>query len=135
VRDAATSLRGAVAETSARTGFVDRSSPARLALATAVESIEVVDLVGPSARWVGATQEIAATPDLAATREWARALHRSFPSLRGLRWRGRQAGSICFVLNERTSIAALRAEDWPISEARLWPRVARAARDCRLAVV
>lgn len=132
---AATSLRGAVVETFARAGAVDRSGPTKLAVATVVEPIELLDLVGTAARWVGATQEIAATTDFAATQAWARAFHGSFPALGGLRWRGRQAGSLCLLLTERASMAALRAEVLPLTDPHLWPRIARAARDCRLKVV
>lgn len=132
---AATSLRGAVAETFARSGFVDRESATRLAVARVKKAIEVLDLVGAAARWIGATQEIAATADFDSTQEWARAFHTSFPTLGGLRWRGRQSGSVCLLLTERCSMDALSAEEMPLSGPLVWPRIARAARDCRLRVI
>jgi hypothetical protein len=54
----------------------------------------------------------------------------------GIRWRGRQAGSICVVLTERVPGGVLAlAADHAIADAVVWPRIARAARACRIKVV
>lgn len=59
-----------------------------------------------------------------------------YPDVRGFRWRGRQAGSICFVLNDRTDMSALEAIiDRDLGDPEIWTRIARAARRCHIRIV
>ncbi len=129
------SLRGAVAESFGRQGCVDRDAGVRLVLAKARRELPVLDLVGTAARALGLTQEIAATTDYDTCQLWARAFYGQYPGLQGVRWRGRQSGSICVVLNDRADMTQLEGDSWAITDPVIWPRVARAARDCRLPVV
>jgi hypothetical protein len=133
---ASTSLRGAVAEACGRLGFVDRGSGRKIVLARITRSVRVLDLVGVAARRLKLTQEIATTTDYALCQSYARAFYDQYPGIQGIRWRGREAGSINLVLNDRADMAALFPEvDDKIIHPDLWPRIARAARDCRLAIV
>ena len=132
---AAMSLRGAVAEVFGRTGILDRGSRVRLVQATIRSSIPVLDLVGLAARSVGLTQEIAATTDYVVCQTWARAFYDQYPNVQGIRWRGRQIGSLCIVLNDRTTMNHLTAEVLGLSEPEIWSRIARAARDCGVRIL
>jgi len=133
---AATSLLGALSESFGRIGFIDREAGRRVAVARAATAIPLLDLVGVGARSIGLTQEIAATTVYSLTQAWARAVYQQYPRLMGIRWRGRQAGSICVVVTERmTSGALLLASDHAIDDPAVWPRIARAARRCRIKVV
>lgn len=133
---AATSLVGALGESFGRLGLVDREAGRHVAVVRVAAPLALCDLVGVGARSVGLTQEVAATGDHGAAQGWARAIHAAYPQLCGIRWRGRQAGSICIVLNERAPRAALLLEsDHDIADPAVWPRIARAARRCRLALV
>lgn len=132
---AATSLRGAVAEAFGRTGIVDRDARTRLVVATVTASIAVLDLVGVAARRAGLTQEIAATTDYDICQAWARAFYEQYLKVQGIRWRGRQAGSISVVLNDRAPMRHLEGRDYALRDPRVWPRVARAAHDCSLTIV
>lgn len=133
---AATSLIGALSESFGRIGFIDRDAGRRVALARAATTLPVLDLVGVGARSIGLTQEIAATTDYPLTQAWARAVYERYPRLMGIRWRGRQAGSICVVMTERVpSGALLLVADHAIDDPAVWPRIARAARRCRIKVV
>lgn len=133
---ASTSLRGAVAEACGRLGFVDRGSGCKIVLARITRSIRVLDLVGVAARRLKLTQEIGTTTDYAFCQSYARAFYDQYPGIQGIRWRGREVGSINLVLNDRADMAALFPEvDEKIIHSDLWPRIARAARDCRLAIV
>jgi hypothetical protein len=131
----ARSLRGAVAESFGRQGAIDRSAGIRLVLAKVRQGMPVLDLVGTAARALGLTQEIAATTDYVACQLWARAFYDQYPIIQGLRWRGRQSGSLCVVLNDRAEMTQLEGKSWAITDPLIWPRVARAARDCQLTVV
>jgi hypothetical protein len=42
---------------------------------------------------------------------------------------------MCLVLDERAAMDRLRGGSWGLTDPRVWPRVARAARDCRVAVI
>jgi hypothetical protein len=54
----------------------------------------------------------------------------------GIHWRGRQAGSLCVVLTDRADMTKLDLlSDLEISEPVVWPRIVRAARECRLRIV
>jgi hypothetical protein len=133
---ASTALVGAVAESFGNAGVVDRACGRRVVVARAVGALTVVDLVGLAARRVGLTQEVGAATDYAKTQEWARAFYDQHPQLVGIRWRGRQSGSICFVLNDRTPMGLLAlVSDHAINDPHVWPRVARAARRCSLRVI
>ena len=131
---AATSLVGAVAEAFGRQGSIDRGSDLRVAKARVRGELRVLDLVGIAARAVGLTQEIAATTDYVLCQEWARAIYDQIPEVHGIRWRGRQSGSLCVVLQDRAEMARLDGESWAIVDPAVWPRIARAARECRLTV-
>ena len=131
----ARSLRGAVAESFGRRGSIDRAAGIRLVLAKVRRELSVLDLVGTAARTLGLTQEIAATTDYDACQLWARAFYDQYSTVQGVRWRGRQSGSLCVVLNDRADMARLDGVSWALTDPRIWTRVARAARDCRLTVV
>ncbi len=131
----AKSLRGAVAESFGRRGMIERGSTVRLVLAQVRAEIRVIDLVGVAARAFGLTQEIAATNDYAASQQWARALYDHYPQLQGLRWRGRQSGSLCVALTDRAEMDRLEGRSWALADPAIWRRVSRAARDCRLTMV
>lgn len=132
---AATSLRGAVAETFGRRGFLDRSAGTRLVAATVRGEVRVVDLVGVAARAVGLSQEISATSDFATCQQWARAFYDQYLETHGVRWRGRQSGSLCVALHDRADMDRLEGRSWPATDPEVWSRVARALRDCRLTVI
>ena len=130
---AATSLLGAMAEAFGNLGVVDRGSGRRVCIVRIAEPIPVLDLVGVAPRRFGLDQRIATSRDYPRCQEWARAFYEAYPDVCGLRWRGRQAGSICFALNDRADMASLvKLHDRGISDPEVWPRIARAARRCRL---
>ncbi len=131
---AATSLVGAVAETFGRQGSIDRATDLRVVKARVQGELRLLDLVGVAARAIALTQEIAATTDYARCQEWARAIYRQVPQVHGIRWRGRQSGSLCVVLQDRAGMDRLDGETWTITDPEVWPRIARAARECRLTV-
>jgi RES domain len=84
----------------------------------------------------GLDQRIATSRDYLRCQAWARAFYEAYPAVGGLRWRGRQAGSVCLVLNERTDMGFLEAlVDRDIGDSEVWPRIARAARRCRIRIV
>ncbi len=132
---AAASLNGAVAEAFGRQGAIDRAADLRVVKAKVQGELRLLDLVGVAARAVGLTQEIAATTDYALCQEWARALYHQLPHVHGIRWRGRQSGSLCVVLSDRAEMESLDGESWALTDLAVWPRIARAARECRLQVV
>ena len=107
----------------------------RVVLATVRGELRVLDLVGAAARTLGLTQEIAATTDYAACQLWARALYGNYPQAHGIRWRGRQSGSMCVVFHDRAEMDRLEGDSWSVTDPEVWPRIARAARDCRLAIL
>jgi len=133
---ASTSLIGALSESFGRIGFLDRDAGRRVALVRAATAIPLLDLVGVGARSIGLTQEIAATTAYSLTQAWARTVYERYPRLIGIRWRGRQAGAICVVITERVRAGALvLVSDHALGEPVVWPRIARAARRCRIKVV
>lgn len=132
---AATSLLGAVAEAFGDLGIVDRGSGRRVCVVRISKSIPVLNLAGVAPRVFGLDQRIATSRDYPQCQEWARAFYESYPEVCGLRWRGRQAGSICFALNDRADMTSLnRLQDRDVGDPEVWPRIARAARRCRLRI-
>lgn len=131
----AESLRGAVAESFGRRGMIERSGIARLVLAKVLTEIRVLDLVGVAARAFGLTQEIAATTDYAACQQWAQAFYDQYPRVDGIRWRGRQSGSLCVALTDRAEMDSLKGQTWALADPAIWRRISRAARDCHLTIV
>ncbi len=133
---ASTSLRGAVAETFGRGGIVDPASCIRLVKAEVRGALRVLNLIGVPARAMGLTQEIATPTDYATSQAWARAFYDQYPTIQGIRWRGRQIGSVCIVLNDRAAMVGLSPDlDSDLADPRIWPRVARAVRDCGFTVI
>jgi hypothetical protein len=133
---AATSLLGAVAEAFGNLGFIDRDCGRRVCLVRVRRPITVLDLVGTAPRTFGLDQRIATSRDYTVCQEWARAFYQSYPTVRGLRWRGRQAGSICLALNDRLDTQSLEAlADHDLGDPTVWPRIARVARSCHLRIV
>lgn len=133
---ASRALVGAVSETYGKRGFLDRSAGDRVVVARVVRALRLVDLVGVGARRFGLTQEIAATTDYSVTQQWVRAFYDTYPTLAGIRWRGRQTGSICVVLTDRARMRSLlRETDLSITDASVWPRIARAAHLCGVRIV
>ncbi len=132
---AGASLLGAVAEAFGRQGAIDRAADLRMVKARVQGGLRVLDLVGVAARAVGLTQEIAATTDYDLCQQWARAIYQQLPDVHGIRWRGRQSGSLCVVLQNRAEMSRLDGEDWSITDPAVWPRIARAARECRLTII
>lgn len=129
------SLVGAVAEVYGRKKEIDRDSGHHIALAVVEKPLRVLDLLGVAAREFELTQEIGSSTEYATTRAWAREFYRLYGDLQGIRWRGRQSGSVCVLLDDRTSMTHLSARHWPITDLVVWPRIARCARACRIDVL
>lgn len=133
---AATSMLGAVAEAFGNQGFVDRDSGRRICIATTRSPLLLIDLVGVAARFFRLDQRIGTSTEYARCQEWAKAFYDSYPEISGIRWRGRQTGSICVVLNDRVGRGSLGAiTDCDISHPDIWPQISRAARRARLRIV
>lgn len=133
---ASTSLQGALAESFGRLGVIDRESDRRVVVAHVTRDLRLLDLVGVAARRMGLTQEIASSTDYACCQAWARAFYAQYRHLVGVRWRGRQAGSVCVVLTDRAPRSALALDsDHELSDPAVWPRITRAARRCGLTMV
>lgn len=129
---AASSLRGAVAEAFGRAGAIDRRVERRIIRAEVRRPLRLLDLLGVSARALGLTQEIAAGTQYELTRRWALQLYESYPFLHGMRWRGREVGSINYLLDDRASMERLEGRDWALGDPAVASRIARAAHDCRI---
>ncbi len=98
--------------------------------------LNLIDLVGTAARAFGLDQRIGTSTDYESCHAWARAFYERYEDVEGIHWRGRQAGSLCVVLTDRAEMAKLDlVTDSDISELEVWPRIARAARECRLRIV
>jgi RES domain len=133
---AATSLLGAVAEAFGNLGFIDRGCGRRVCLVRLRRPIPVLDLVSAAPRAFGLDQSIATSREYATCQAWSRAFYDAYPQICGLRWRGRQTGTICLALNERTEERSLEAlSDHDIGDPEVWPRIARAARRCHLRIL
>ncbi len=133
---AARSLIGATAEAFGTLGLVDKSSDRRLVVARVRSPLRLLDLAGTAARAFGLDQRIGTSTAYEICQAWARAFYGSYGDIEGIHWRGRQAGSLCVVLTDRADMSKLDVvTDDEISDPAVWPRVARAARRCRLRVL
>jgi hypothetical protein len=133
---AATSLVGALAEAFGDLGLVDRGAGRRVCVVRVEKPVPLLDLVGVGPRVFALDQRLATSRNSASCQEWARAFYAAYPAIRGLRWRGRQAGSICCAFNDRLEPACLTLDaDYDLGHAAVWPRIARAAHRCRLRIV
>ncbi len=133
---AARSLVGATAEAFGNLGFVDKGSDRRFAVVRARSPLRLLDLAGTAARAFGLDQRVGTSTAYEICQAWARAFYESYADLQGIHWRGRQAGSLCVVLTDRADISKLEVvTDDEISDPAVWPRVARAARRCRLRIL
>jgi len=93
-------------------------------------------MVGTAPRAFGLDQRIATSLEHERCQEWARALYEGYPRVRGFRWRGRQAGSVCLVLNDRTDMSILEAiVDRDLGDPEIWTRIVRAARRCHIRII
>ena len=125
-----------MAESFGKLGFVDQSCGRKIVKARTVGSIEILDLVGTGARKLKLTQEIATTTDYGLCQSYARAFYGQYTDVQGIRWRGREIGSINFVFTDRIEMTRLAVElDEEITHPSLWPRIARAIRDCSLDII
>jgi hypothetical protein len=129
----ATSLVGAVSETFGDEGFLDPESRRRICAVSPRLSIKVLDLVGVAARAFGLDQRIGTELDSSRCQEWSRAFYDSYPEIQGIRWRGRQAGSICVMLDDRVEMDLLGLVwDYDIAHPKVWRRIADSARRAHL---
>lgn len=125
-----------MAEAFGKIGFLDRTSDRRIAMVRLNKPITVLDLLGAAVKRLKLTQEIATTTDYRLCQSYARAFYDQFPSVQGIRWRGREIGSVNLVLNDRTDFSLLALQvDLPLADSAVWTRIARAARNCRLDVI
>jgi hypothetical protein len=132
---AATSLIGAVSESFGDKGFLDQGSGRRICVTRPRLSLRVLDLVGIAARAFGLDQRIGTELDSSLCQEWSRAFYDHYPDLQGIRWRGRQAGSICLALNDRVEMDLLELVlDHDIAHPDVWSRIADSARRAHLRV-
>lgn len=132
---AATSLIGAVAEAFGDAGMIDKAANRRICIVRLRSQLSLVNLVGIAARSLGLDQRIGTTTEYALCQAWARALYEQYPEIQGIRWRGRQAGSICVLLNDRADMGVLEVvQDCLIGHSDIWPSIFRAARRARLRI-
>lgn len=132
----ATSLLGALAESFGNLRFVDQTSGRRICQVRLRSPLRVLDLVGVGARAFGLDLRIGSSLEYPRCQEWARAFYGRYNELWGLRWRGRQAGSVCFLLNDRAAMTAFEViADCDIADPSIWPRISRAARRAHLGIV
>jgi len=130
---AATSLIGAVSEAFGNAGFLDQASGRWVCVASPRLPLRVLDLVGTAARAFGLDQRIGTELDSSLCQEWSRAFYDHYPEIQGIRWRGRQAGSICIMLNDRVDMDLLeRVLDHNIAHPDVWTRIADSARRAHL---
>jgi len=133
---ASTSLRGAVAEAFGKIGLIDRFAGLRIVKAQCVGTLPLLDLIGVAVKKVKLTQEIATTTDYALCQSYGAAFYDEYTNTQGIRWRGREIGSINVVLNDRANMASLSPTlDEDITHLDIWSRIARAARECGLEIV
>lgn len=132
---AATSLLGGVCEAFGNLGVLDKGSGRRVCIASLRLSVPVLDLVGVAARVFGLDQRIGTERDVTVCQEWARSFYDHYPEIQGIRWRGRQAGTICVVLSDRVEMDLLDlVADSGIADPDVWVRIARAAHRARLRI-
>jgi len=133
---AGTSVLGAVCETFGDSGFLDKGSGQRICIVRLRLPLQVLNLAGTASRIFGLDQRIGTDRDYARCQEWARAFYGRYPMIRGIRWRGRQAGSICIVLNDRVDMNLLElAADYDLVDPVMWPGIVRAAHRGRLQIL
>lgn len=133
---AGTSMLGAICETFGDSGFLDKGSGRRICIVRLRLPLQVLNLVGTAARVFGLDQRIGTDRDYARCQEWARAFYDRYPAIQGIRWRGRQAGSICVALNDRVDMHLLGlAEDYDIADPTVWPGIVQAAHRARLQIL
>jgi RES domain len=131
----ATSLLGAVSEAFGNLHYLSKVSERRICVVRLQSPLLLVDLVGVAARAFGLDQRIGTITDYVCCQEWARAFYEQYPDTQGIRWRGRQSGSICLVLNDRVDMSSLELRtDFEITHPDVWPRIARAAYRARLRI-
>jgi hypothetical protein len=95
-----------------------------------------LNLAGIAARAFGLDQRIGTDRDYPLCQQWARAFYKGYPQIHGIRWRGRQAGSICLVLNDRVEMDQLELiADSDIAHPDVWSRIARAALRAHLRIL
>lgn len=122
-------MTGAVSEVFGDQEFLDRDSGRRVCRVALRTPLTVLNLQGIAARAFGLDQRIGTDQDYERTQAWARAFYGNYPKIHGIRWSGRQTGSICVVLNDRAPMGSLELkEDLDIAHPSIWPRIARAAR-------
>ena len=111
-----------------RSSSTIRKSGRRICYVRLRISLTLLNLVGVAARALGLDQRIGTDRDYPLCQEWARAFYNHYPQIHGVRWRGRQAGSICVVLNDRVEMDLLElVADDDIAHPDVWPRIARTA--------
>jgi hypothetical protein len=133
---AAGSLIGAVAESFGNLRFVDKGAQRKVCVASVRVPVPLLDLVGVAPRVFGLDQRIGTSTDYGRTQEWARAFYDAYGDIRGLRWRGRQAGALCVALTDRAEMEDLEVVvDHDLSHPGVWPRIARAAHRAHLRIV
>ncbi|MGH7562988.1 MAG: RES family NAD+ phosphorylase [Gemmatimonadota bacterium] len=133
---AARNLVCAVAEAFGDDRHIDRASNRRVVLARVQQPLILLSLLGTAPRHFGLDQRIATTTDYRTTQAWARAFYGWYDDFAGMEWRGRQAGSVCVVLNDRADMSRLSLDaDHPIGNPAIWPRIARAARQGSIGVI
>jgi hypothetical protein len=136
---ASATLIGAVAESFGRiggSGILDRNCGKRVCVAELSHPFKLADLCGTGPRHMGLDHQICTTREYDRTQEWARAIYFNQPDIVGIRWSGREVGSENVVLTERADLTTLTLLlDKDISDAAVWPRIANAARKCRIKII
>ncbi len=132
-------LKGAVAERFGRhPQIVDANGPDRVILLEVSSFIRVFDFVDDAARFAapGMDQRIGTSTDYALTQQWARTIYQQRHDIAGIRWRGRQAGTINIVLSDRADLSRLTiVHDYSISDPAVWPRIVQAATALKLKAI
>ena len=119
---------GALSEAFGNQGQVDGKAGRRVCCVRPRLSLTLLNLAGVAARAFGLDQRIGTDREYSLCQEWARAFYNQYSQIDGIRWRGRQAGSICVVLNDRIEEHLLELiADHDIAHPDIWPRIARAA--------
>ncbi|GEM_PF-1753761 len=136
---ASATLIGAVAESFGRiggSGILDRNCGKRVCVAEISLPFKLGDLCGTGPRHLGLDHKICTTKEYDKTQEWARAIYLNRPDIVGIRWSGREIGSENVVLTDRADLTTLTLlSDKDISDAAVWPRIANAARKCKIKII
>lgn len=132
-------LKGAVAERFGRhPRIVDGNGPDRVVLLEVAAFVRVFDFVAAAARFAapGMDQRIGTTTKYAITQQWARAIYQRRVDVAGIRWLGRQAGTINVALTDRADLSRLNVlHDYSIGDPAVWPRIATAATALNLTII